>query len=98
MHTVYDLQTLREVLGAWRESGDRIALVPTMGNLHQGHLSLIHAARRYADRVITSIFVNPTQFGEGEDFVDEGLYGAFGIQLQDVIEQATQVIDLLPQE
>jgi len=60
-------QELRECTRSWRTNGQRIALVPTMGNLHAGHLALVKAARNQADRVVSSIYVNPTQFGEGED-------------------------------
>lgn len=67
MQTVRQLEALREAIAAWRQAGERIALVPTMGALHDGHMALVDAARRAANRVVVSIFVNPKQFGPGED-------------------------------
>src|SRR5262249_18066470 len=59
---------LRRALAPWRSAGERIALIPTMGALHAGHLALVRAARRRARRLVVSIFVNPTQFAPQEDF------------------------------
>lgn len=62
------LEAMRSQCALWRNSGQRIGLVPTMGALHEGHISLTNIARRKAERVIVSIFVNPAQFAPHEDF------------------------------
>jgi pantoate--beta-alanine ligase len=68
MVTVELISALREQVRQWRADGARIGFVPTMGSLHEGHRSLLDVARQRADRVIASVFVNPLQFGPGEDF------------------------------
>lgn len=68
MQTVQEPANLRAVIRGWRAEGKTVGLVPTMGNLHAGHYSLIRQARARVDRVVASIFVNPTQFGPNEDF------------------------------
>ena len=68
MHSITTVRELRSTLDAWRGAGERIAFVPTMGNLHEGHLQLVRHARNCASRVVVSVFVNPTQFGPGEDY------------------------------
>ena len=67
MHTVRDLAALRAAVAAFRAAGERVALVPTMGALHAGHMALIEAVRKPGTQVVASIFVNPKQFGAGED-------------------------------
>jgi pantoate--beta-alanine ligase len=62
------VEDLRSVIAKWRKSGETVALAPTMGSLHEGHLSLIAIGKKRASRVVASVFVNPTQFGPKEDF------------------------------
>ncbi len=89
MRTVETVDDLRQAVRAARERGGRVALVPTMGALHEGHMSLVRAARRQADAVCVSIFVNPTQFGPHEDFgayprqmrQDRAMLEAAGVEL-----------------
>lgn len=68
LHTVKTVSELRRAVGKWKSAGEKVAFVPTMGNLHDGHIKLVAEAEKSANRVVVSIFVNPTQFGPGEDF------------------------------
>ena len=68
MQTVQDAPALRAAIRGWRSKGQTVGFVPTMGNLHAGHQSLIKLARARTERVVASVFVNPTQFGPNEDF------------------------------
>ena len=68
METVATIAAVRERVRQWRAQGQRVAFVPTMGNLHAGHISLIELARKRGDRFVASIFVNPMQFGPNEDY------------------------------
>jgi pantoate--beta-alanine ligase len=89
MNTVFSVQELRQVIADWRRDGATVAFVPTMGNLHDGHITLLRKARTLADRTVVSIFVNPIQFGRGEDYArypstleaDQAKLGAAGLDL-----------------
>ena len=67
MNVIENINDLRQIINQWRLEGLTIAFVPTMGNLHAGHISLVTEAHKHADKVVASIFVNPMQFGANED-------------------------------
>jgi pantoate--beta-alanine ligase len=89
METVTTIAHVRERVRGWHAQGQRVAFVPTMGNLHAGHMSLIEAARQHGERFVASIFVNPMQFGPNEDYAhyprtpreDERMLAAAGCDL-----------------
>ena len=70
MRTLESVEAVRILLDQYRAQGLRIGFVPTMGNLHDGHMSLVRASKTRTDVTVVSIFVNPFQFAEGEDFFD----------------------------
>jgi pantoate--beta-alanine ligase len=84
------IEKLTAVIKYWKQTGLSVAFVPTMGNLHAGHLKLVTAAKAKADKVVVSIFVNPTQFGVGEDFENYPR-----TESQDVALLVTQEVDAL---
>ncbi|MGS0730361.1 pantoate--beta-alanine ligase, partial [Shewanella sp. 0m-11] len=67
MITTQSISDIRAQIKAWRQKGETVAFVPTMGNLHLGHITLVKEAKTRADHVVASIFVNPMQFGQNED-------------------------------
>jgi len=84
MQVIQAVAVMREQVAEWHMAGERVVLVPTMGNLHEGHLALVAHAKSLADRVVVSIYVNPTQFGVNEDF------GAYPRTLKRDCEQLLQ--------
>jgi len=93
--TINSLDELHAQIDIWRRGGN-VAFVPTMGNLHAGHLSLVKEAHKMADRVVTSIFVNPLQFGAGEDF--ENYPRTFERDCEMLINEGTDLLFAPPLE
>jgi len=93
MYKVTTINQLRQAVLQWRKQGLIIAFVPTMGNLHAGHIKLVSEARKKAGKVVVSIFVNPSQFGVGEDFES---YPRTELADQDKLEKAGADLLFLP--
>jgi pantoate--beta-alanine ligase len=101
LETIARPAAILERVHSWRKQGLRVALVPTMGNLHKGHATLVAEARKHADRVVVSIFVNPLQFGPNEDF---NAYPRTPVEDRALLEEykadllfAPEVSDMYPQ-
>ncbi len=90
MIIVNSILDLRSTISAWKRQGLSVALVPTMGNLHAGHLKLVNIAQQKVDKIVVSIFVNPTQFGINEDFASYPR-----TEQEDQLKLATENADLL---
>jgi pantoate--beta-alanine ligase len=98
---IRDIATLHRAVSALKQGGKSVALVPTMGALHEGHLSLVRMGRRVADHVVVSIFVNPTQFGPNEDYAayprDEGRDAALLVEEKAALLWAPDVSVMYPE-
>ncbi|WP_339683695.1 pantoate--beta-alanine ligase [uncultured Pseudoalteromonas sp.] len=98
MQSITEIKSLRSQIKAWRQAGLSIALVPTMGNLHLGHFSLVEKAKMIADKVVVSIFVNPMQFGANEDLdnyprtLDEDKHGLADLETDIVFTPSVETI------
>jgi len=95
MQTITSIQALRSCIRQWRPTGHSIAFVPTMGNLHAGHIQLLTTARQKADKVVVSIFVNPAQFGLNEDYAS---YPRTEKQDQAILQEYGADVLFLPSE
>ncbi len=95
MQIVESIPALRETVRRWRGNAETLAFVPTMGNLHAGHLRLVEEAKQLADRTVVSIFVNPTQFCAGEDF---GAYPRTPERDADLLKAAGADLLFMPQD
>jgi len=95
MQTIKTIRALRAAIKQWRQDDQSIAFVPTMGNLHDGHIKLVETARYQADKVVVSIFVNPKQFGPNEDFAS---YPRTELQDQDKLIACNTDLLFLPTE
>ena len=99
MHIYPDIWDVHTLVQSWHRQGDKIGFIPTMGNLHKGHLRLVDVARKYAERIVVSIYVNPLQFGANEDLANYPRTIEQDIeQLHEQIAALSQKVDELQKE